>query len=181
MTKSGAEAVEIVDSKGLVTAIATRQEMRDRVLRHRAASVVVLAKNRISSQLELVVHQRSPEKDVYPLYWDVAFGGVCDVGETWIEAAQRELAEEAGVNDVELLELGQDSYEDEQVSVVGRVFVAVHPGPFSFVDGEVIQVDRVPVVGINFDQWLNSHQVCDDSLAITVPLIKKYFSDQEGD
>ena len=58
----------------------------------------------------VVVHQRAAWKDVAPSAWDLAFGGVCGVGEGWLESATRELAEEAGLTDVPLTDLGQGTW-----------------------------------------------------------------------
>ncbi len=38
--------------------------------------------------IEVVVHQRAPWKDVAPSLWDLAFGGVCDVGEAHLDIEQ---------------------------------------------------------------------------------------------
>ena len=45
----------------------------------------------------VLAHQRASWKDIWPSRWDLAFGGVCAVGEPWDDAASRELAEEAGI------------------------------------------------------------------------------------
>ena len=44
----------------------------------------------------LYVHRRTDDKDVYPGMYDMTAGGVLAVGETYLEAARRELAEELG-------------------------------------------------------------------------------------
>ena len=61
---------------------------------------------------DVLVHRRAGWKDLWPGYWDLAVGGVVGVGEPWPAAARRELAEELGVEVVELFELGGFSYED---------------------------------------------------------------------
>jgi len=86
------EAVEIVDLDGEPISVITRGAMRAANLRHRATYIVVAAPDGA-----VLVHQRAAWKDIWPSRWDVAFGGICDVAETWRDAAGRELAEEAGV------------------------------------------------------------------------------------
>ena len=112
----GDELVEVVDEQGRVTAVVTRREIREGTLRHRATYVVV-----VDSADRVIVHQRAPWKDVYPLYWDLAFGGVCGVGESWERSATRELAEEAGITGAELQDLGPASYEEDD----GRIVLGV--------------------------------------------------------
>ncbi len=157
------ELVEVLDHRGAVVDVVPRAVMRARNLRHRSVYIAVLDRNR------LLVHQRAAWKDVWPSRWDVAFGGVCAVGERWSDAARRELAEEAGVDvDVdELLDLGDGWYESDIVRVVGRVYAVQHRGPFSHPDGEVQRTEWVALADLV--HWLSDHEVCDDSLDVVVP------------
>lgn len=155
---AAAELVEVVDLAGTVERVVTRAEMRAGRLRHRCTYIVV-----IDSHERLVVHQRAAWKDVWPSRWDVAFGGVVGVGEDWGVAAIRELREEAGV-EAGLQELGGGAYDDHDVSVLGRVYLARHDGPFTFPDGEVQQADRVPIDEVEI--WMQGRQLCPDSLSL---------------
>lgn len=157
---AAAQAVEEVDGEGRVLRVVSRAEMRAGRLRHRCTYVLV-----VDLDERLVVHQRAPWKDVWPSRWDVAFGGVVGVGEDWGAAAQRELLEEAGV-EAGLQALGGGTYDDGDVSVLGRVYLARHDGPFSFPDGEVVASDRIPLDEVA--GWIAGHEVCPDSLALAV-------------
>ena len=77
---------------GELVEVVSRAEMRRRNLVHRATYVMVF-----DSHGALLAHQRASWKDIWPSRWDLAFGGVCAVGEAWADAASRELVEEAGV------------------------------------------------------------------------------------
>ena len=159
----GGEAVEVVAVDGTVERVVTRAEMRRDRLRHRCTYIAV-----VDRRDRLVVHRRADWKDVWPGRWDVAFGGVAAVGEGWEDAAARELAEEAGVvADLELLAEGP--YDDGEVAVLGRVYRARHDGPFTVPDGEVVELDRVPLSGL--DDWLRDRPVCPDSVALVVPAL----------
>ena len=153
------ELVEVVDADGNVVDVVTRVEMRARRLRHRAVGVVV----RRPSDGAVLVHRRAAWKDVWPSYWDIAFGGVCDVGEPWLEAARRELAEEAGISG-DLEHIGTGSYTDDAVDLVAEVFAVAHDGPFAFADGEVTEVAWVPVAEV--EAWAADKDVCPDSLEL---------------
>ncbi len=163
---SGDEPVEIVDEHGRVVGRTTRASMRAGNLRHRSVAVVV-----VTGAGELVVHRRADWKDVWPGRWDVCFGGVVGVGESWEAAAVRELAEEAGVRVDErtLAVLGDGSYADGDVTAVSRVFLATHDGPFRPVDGEVAVLDLVPLADL--PGWLPGHELCPDAAAVVVPLV----------
>ena len=155
---AASELVEVVDEAGHVLEVVTRAEMRARRLRHRCTYIVVVDLSR-----RLVVHQRALWKDVWPGRWDVAFGGVVGVGEDWGAAAQRELREEAGI-EAGLQELGGGAYDDADVSVLGRVYLARHDGPFTFPDGEVLQSDRIPLDDV--EAWIGAQELCPDSLTL---------------
>jgi 8-oxo-dGTP pyrophosphatase MutT (NUDIX family) len=156
--RAASELVEVVDERGEVLQVVARSQMRAERLRHRCTYVIV-----VDLAERLVVHQRAAWKDVWPGRWDVAFGGVVGVGEEWGVAAQRELEEEAGVT-AGLQALGGGTYDDEDVSVLGRVYLARHDGPFTFPDGEVVASDRIPLDDV--ERWIATHELCPDSLQL---------------
>ena len=142
--------------------VVSRAEMRAGNLRHRSVGVAV----RRGTDGAVLAHRRAGWKDVWPGRWDIAFGGVCGVGEDEVTAARRELAEEVGI-DVEpadLRRLGQGSYEDGDVAAIATVFEVHHDGPFAFRDGEVEAVEWVPLDALG--TWLAAHPHCPDSVAL---------------
>ena len=157
---AGDERVEVVDEQGTVLGVVTRAEMRAGNLRHRSVGIVV----RRPGDSAVLAHRRAGWKDVWPSRWDLAFGGVCDVGEAEPDAAVRELAEEAGI-EVEvaaLRPLGSAAYSDDNVTAVGTLFEIEDAGPFRFADGEVEATEWVP-----WDQlgrWLAAHPHCPDTV-----------------
>lgn len=155
---AGEEPVEVVDEAGAVLEVVPRSVMRAQRLRHRCTYIVV-----VDMAERLVVHQRALWKDVWPGRWDVAFGGVVGVGEDWGAAALRELQEEAGV-EAGLQALGGGTYDDADVSLLGRVYLARHDGPFTFPDGEVLQTDRIPLDDV--ERWIAGRDLCPDSLTL---------------
>ena len=159
------DIVDIVDADDRVLRQVTRAEMRREGLRHRAVYVVVR-----TSADGVVVHRRADWKDVYPGRWDVCFGGVLDAGETWPEAAARELTEEAGI-EAPLTEVRRGVVEDGSVAVVGRVFEAVHDGPYPCPDGEVVEVRVIARTGLAAFLAANEH--CPDSVALVLPWLTR--------
>jgi isopentenyldiphosphate isomerase len=158
------ELVEVVDPDERVVAVVSRAEMRRRNLAHRSTYVIVLG-----SQPAVLAHQRASWKDLWPSRWDLAFGGVCGVGEAWTEAASRELSEEAGI-DAPLREVSKVAFASDETTVVGRMYETVHDGPFSFDDGEV--VDHCWVTGGQLDEWSATHLLCDDARAFVLPYLR---------
>jgi isopentenyldiphosphate isomerase len=158
------ELVDVVDEDDRVLRVVPRATMRRERLLHRAVAIAVFHPDG-----RLLVHRRSQAKDVWPGMWDLGVGGVVAAGETWEDAARRELAEEIGVTDVDLEELGRGRFEDESVAMLGRCYRAVSAGPFVFSDAEVVETE-----------WIDPASVADvvaarpfvpDSRAILLPLL----------
>lgn len=173
---AGDEPVEVVDRQGRVIDVVSRRRLRDETLRHRCTYVAVLSgpvellDRAVGPDTPLIVHRRAAWKDTYPSFWDLAFGGVCDVGEAWERAAARELAEEAGIEGASLRDLGPVAYEDADNRVVGRVYVTAWPEPPTCTDGEVVAVSRVAIGEL--EAWTRSVDVCPDSVAVVLPLVQ---------
>jgi isopentenyldiphosphate isomerase len=165
MTAPAQQLVEWVDGDGRVLGIVSRSRVRAENLRHRSVFVVVR-----SAADEVLVHRRAAWKDVWAGHWDLAAGGVCAVGEPWGAAARRELAEELGVEVIDVTELGAFAYEDRQVAELARVYEVRHDGPFRFDDGEVTEVAWVPLGEL--DAWMADRAVCPDSATGVRPLLR---------
>lgn len=134
----GDELVEWVDEHDRVIEVVTRSRMRRENLRHRSAAVAVLTLDG-----RLLVHRRAATKDLRPGWWDVCAGGVLGVGETYLDAARRELAEELGVDGVELEALGAGRFDDVDSREISHLYLARTDGPFEFTDGEVAEARLV--------------------------------------
>lgn len=117
------EIVLIVDKENNVTGTASRHEMRAKCLPHRATYILVF-----NSKNELFVHKRTMGKDIYPGYFDIAAGGVVMNGETYDESALREVEEELGIRNAELVPHFTFFYEDNDNHVWGRVYSCIHDG-----------------------------------------------------
>lgn len=160
----GRELVDVVDDDDRVVATVTRATMRAHRLQHRAVSIAVF-----STDGRLLVHRRADTKDVWPGMWDIAAGGVLASGEEWEHAARRELAEELGIEAVELAPLGSARYADDDVALIGRGYRTVHDGPFRFTDGEIAEVRWV--TRAELDALLATERFVPDNLALLLPLL----------
>lgn len=92
---ASAESVVVVDDHNIILGAVPRGEMRAQALCHRATYIFVF-----NSLGQLYVQQRTQNKDIYPGFFDPATGGVVTEGESYDQAARRELAEELGICDV---------------------------------------------------------------------------------
>lgn len=161
------ELVDIVDEHDRVVDVVPRARMRAERLLHRCVFIAV-----VHPDGRLLVHQRSPLKDIWPGWWDLAVGGVVGAGERYDDAARRELAEEVGIEGAEPVVLDDGAarrYVDAEVALLGRCYRVVHPGPFTFADGEVVQarfVDRAEL-----ERLLMAEPFLPDSRALLLPLL----------
>jgi Cys-tRNA(Pro)/Cys-tRNA(Cys) deacylase len=128
------ELVGLVDEQGRPTGSAPRDVVRRDNLWHRSTGVVL----RRPSDGAVYVHLRSPDKDWAPSHHDAAAGGVLGPDEDPEEGARRELAEELGVEGVDLVPLLVRSYEDDSVRCLAHLWEAWYDGPVRHVDGEVV-------------------------------------------
>jgi len=130
------ELLEVLDAEGRVVGLAPRARCHgDPSLAHRA--VHVLVRNRHG---EYFLQKRSRLKRVQPGRWDSSVGGHVDPGESWLEAARREISEELGIvlETSEQLEHLHDyvwrtSIETELV----RTYRLDHDGPFRLHPDEI--------------------------------------------
>jgi isopentenyldiphosphate isomerase len=150
------EIVAWVDDDDRVLAPVTRGEIRRRNLLHRAVYVFVW-----NRRGELLVHQRTWSKDLYPGYWDVCVGGVPRFDEGYDEAAQRELREELGIHRARVSYLFSFRYRDADSRVLGRAYRAVVDEPLEPQPEEILATSFLPLSQI--ERWLAEHQVCPDS------------------
>jgi 8-oxo-dGTP pyrophosphatase MutT (NUDIX family) len=163
-SEPGSELVDIVDDDDQVVATVPRAEMRARRLQHRAVSIAV-----ISTDGRLLVHRRADDKDVWPGMWDMAAGGVVAAGETYEAAARRELAEELGVVAGAVKHLGEGRFADDAVALIGRGYLVVHDGPFTFTDGEIAEVRWVDRAGLA--ALMAVERFVPDNVALLLPLL----------
>lgn len=86
------ERIELVNEQDDVVGVADRDEATRRGWLHRIATTVCR-----DERGRILVHRRPDDTPLFPGYYDVLVGGGVDIGESYEEAARRELAEELGV------------------------------------------------------------------------------------
>ena len=86
------EILDVVDENDVVVRQAPRSEVHSDRLLHRAVHVFVF-----NTKGELLVQLRSAHKDEHPLCYTSSASGHLNAGESYDEAAARELAEELGL------------------------------------------------------------------------------------
>lgn len=88
----GDELVDLIDRDDRVIGRTSRRQVRGENLLHRGVGILCA-----NSEGLIYVHKRTDTKDVFPGMYDMFVGGVVGAGETYEEAAAREIAEELGI------------------------------------------------------------------------------------
>jgi isopentenyl-diphosphate delta-isomerase type 1 len=113
------EVLPVVDEHDNVVDEAPREEVHAEGLRHRAVQVHVYDR-----EGRLYLHKRASSKVFHPDVWTASATGHVEAGESYREAAARELDEELGLEGRLRKEL-KFLYEDEQDGHVEREFTSL--------------------------------------------------------
>lgn len=140
----GEEIISIVDSADGVVGAAPRAQLRRQPgLIYRVNYILLF--NRAG---QILAQRRADAKDLYPGRLDLAAGGVVCAGEEYAASAARELAEELGVSPPLTAHFDlwfEDATQSPARRNWGRVFSAVHDGPFVLQESEVAAAEFMPV------------------------------------
>jgi 16S rRNA (adenine1518-N6/adenine1519-N6)-dimethyltransferase len=99
--------IQIVDDNDNPISTNTKQEAWDKGLRHRIVRVMIE-----NDAGEILLQHRSPTKDIFPNCWCNSAAGHVDAGESYDQAAVRELREELGLSGIKLKKVG--IYESDE-------------------------------------------------------------------
>ncbi len=141
------ELFDVVDENDCVVRQATRREVHDNDLIHRAVHVLVFNKNH-----DCLLQKRSMLKDRHPGVWDSSAAGHLDAGEDYESAARRELSEELGINDARLIHVGNLPPGEQTGYEHVAIYAALQDGRISFPAAEIEGVLPFPAALI--DAWL---------------------------
>lgn len=144
--QSGEELFDEVDENDRVLGPKSRNTVHVNNLRHRAVHLLIF--NRVH---ELFLQKRSIWKDKNPGLWDSSAAGHVDAGETYAEAAAREIQEELGVS-CGLEKIGRLPCSARTGHEFIEVFRGMHDGPFTLAPLELETGAFFPVEQIR--EWL---------------------------
>jgi len=144
------ELLDVVDEQDRVVRRAERREVHRLGLMHRAVHVFL-----VDGQDRLYLQRRSWSKDQLPGVWDSSASGHVDSGESYAEAARRELEEELGIAvPLEALFKAQASEEtggEHSLLYLARVRAGgaePQPNPAEILEGGFFGVAEI-------EQWLD--------------------------
>lgn len=163
------EIIDVVDANDVVIASEEKSAAIKKGLTTRTSFIILL-----NSKNELYLQQRKSTKKTYPLYWSGSAAGHVRSGESYLEAAKRELEEELGVT-TELHEI------NKRFSVVDKefttYFVGKHEGPFRLEEAAIenaafftLEQLRINEVTMKMTSYLIA----------ALPMVEKYLSSKSG-
>ncbi|MBR5523200.1 MAG: NUDIX domain-containing protein, partial [Akkermansia sp.] len=141
------ELFDVVDEQDRVLRQATRKEVHDGALLHRAVHVLVFNKNH-----DCLLQKRSLLKDRHPGVWDSSAAGHLDAGESYEDAARRELKEELGITDTKIIHVGTLPPTEHTGWEHVAIYAALYDGKVHFPAAEISGVMPFPASLI--DTWL---------------------------
>lgn len=147
LAQRGEELFDVVDETDTVIGSLPRDEVHAKDLRHRAVHVMIF-----NTAGEILLQKRSIWKDRNPGLWDSATAGHVDAGETYEQAARRELTEEIGVEVDALTPVCKLGCGPETGWEFLQIYRARHEGPLRFAPLEVEGALYFPVAQVR--DWL---------------------------
>jgi isopentenyl-diphosphate delta-isomerase type 1 len=130
------ELFDIVDENDNVIGTARRDECHGNpALVHRAVHVLV-----VNANGDMLLQERSALKDIQPGKWDTSVGGHLEPGESYRDAAVREMAEELGLTGLPLTFLYMSKIRNTVESENIATFLTRHDGEVSWNEQEITAV-----------------------------------------
>jgi len=136
------ECFDVVNENDEIIGKAKRSECHEKNLIHRAAIIFIF-----NDKGKLLLQKRSKFKDLYKSYWTGSASGHVDSGESYKDAAKRELKEELGIK----LPLKQSFFIKVRQKIDSeniRLFIGKSNGPFIFNKKEIKKIDFFTIAKI---------------------------------
>ncbi|MEM2183393.1 MAG: NUDIX domain-containing protein [Candidatus Bathyarchaeia archaeon] len=136
------ERFYVVDENDEVVGWASRSECHRKGLIHRSVYVIVL-----NDRGEVFLQRRSMNKDLYPGLYACSATGHVEYGESYEEAARRELMEELGIN-AQLKWIGKFRCFSNVEREISALYICYHNGPFNLNSEEISEGRFVSIAEI---------------------------------
>ncbi len=151
--------MDVIDEDNNILGQASRKEIRAKNLLHRGVAIMVF-----NSKNKIFVHQRTSTKNIYPSMWDLFAGGGVDAGETYEEAAAREVHEELGITGVPLTFLFDERHNLPRNNAIAKVYKCVYDGEITLQKDEVKQGKFMTLDALR--DLMKKETFCPDSVLI---------------
>lgn len=142
-----------VDESDVPIGAGSKQEATEKGIIHRIIRIFIL-----NLKGEILLQKRPDHSRTSPGKWDQSVGGYVDEGETYYEAAYRELKEELGIDGVELNEVttyyseGDHVLNGEQFKRFNTIYTTTYDGNI-LPDPEEVS-DVIWITPADFEAWV---------------------------
>jgi isopentenyl-diphosphate Delta-isomerase len=127
----GDTLIQIVDEHDEPSGGTPKEVAQQKGLYHRIARIMVE-----DEAGDVLLQKRTADRELYPGRWDNSAAGHVDEGEDYLTAAKRELAEEIGLREVNLQEMGyyqtHGSFEWRKLNRFNKAYKVVAPKDTEF-------------------------------------------------
>lgn len=167
------EIIDVVNDKDEIIGKATYDKIYERHLTHRIVHVLIF-----NDKGEMAVQLRSKYKSFCPNHWSTPVGGHVQSGESYKEAALRELREELGIK-TKIHFTYKDIYVDQKYETGLKKFLVTfrvnYNGPFKINPTEVKKIEFFSLDKIK--EMINKGEKFHPELLF---LLKKHFKINNG-
>jgi 8-oxo-dGTP pyrophosphatase MutT (NUDIX family) len=132
--------IDVVDQNDEPIGVAKRNEVFGLQAGFRVVHVLIF-----NSLGEILVQQLASRRNRHPGYWGSSVAAYIFSGESYLDAANRRLAEELGLRNVELSYVGKTSMLDEGCRKFIAVFTTIHDGPINFDRSHIERCEFLPL------------------------------------
>lgn len=122
------EIIDLVNEEDYVIG----QEERVEAVKNGRRNIRVINIFIYNSDNQIILPLRSANRRMFPNCYDFSVGGFVNSGETYEEAAYRELEEELGISGVELKEIGYFHPEDVDTACFSKLYKIVFDGKLNY-------------------------------------------------
>jgi len=141
------EKIVFVDENDNIISSGTKREAWDNGIIHRIVRVLVF-----NSKDEILIQKRSEKMELFPGKWDQSAGGHVDEGESYQEAAHRELLEEMGINS-DLEEIGYFFQDEKEKNLNKKRFNKVYK---TIYNNALLKIDKEEVSEV---KWIKLQEL----------------------
>lgn len=132
--------VDAVNGSDVPVGVIARAELFQKHANFRVAHDLIF-----NSSSELLIQKLARTRLRHPGYWGSSVAAYLFAGESYRHAAERRLAEELGIHNLNLEFIGKTSMEDDGCQKFIGVFTALYDGPFTADRQQIEELEFLPL------------------------------------